>query len=200
MIELKGNEFVRKILAGERDFSHIKLTDLDLSEHQYDTFTELNEYMKSRDFKQEPIILNESELSSVKAGGLWLPYVKANGASFKDGYFPHANFRCGEFPRASFHRTNLEGANCEACDFYNAYFKDTDLYQTQLGGARFKFADLAGVRRLRDAIDLTYAQFGHTLVTPEDREVILTALRRREDFEQFDFSKLFRSQPSKPPG
>lgn len=199
IVILKGNEFVRRVLAGERDFSRIKLMDLDLSEHQYDTFVELNEYLKTRDLKQEPIIFNESELSFIKAGGLWLPYVKANRTSFKEGYFSHANFRCGEFPRASFYKTNLEAANCEVCDFYNAYFKDTDLYQTKLGGARFKFADLVGVRRLGEAIDLAYAQFEHTLVTPEDRETILSALRRREDFEKFDFTKLFRSQPSKPP-
>lgn len=199
MIEVRGDEFVSKILAGERDFSQIKLADLDVSGHTYHSFLELDEYLKSRDLKKEPIILNNSELSSIKAGGIWLPYLKANGASFKNAYFPHANFRCGEFPRASFYRANLEGANLEACDLYNVYFKETVFYGTQLAGARFKFADLAGVKDLANAVDLAFAHFEYTHVTPEERDIILDALRTKEDFKKFDLKRLFREKPTKSP-
>lgn len=195
MIEIKGDEFFKKILAGERDFTGIKLSDLDLTQ-QRDRLNELNDYLKNRDLSNEPIILNEAELSFIKAGGLWLPYVKANRASFKGGDFSQCNFRCGEFPRASFYRTNLQGANCEACDFYNAYFKEAILSQTRFGGARLRFADLCGAKDLEKAVDLVYAHFERTNVTSTEQIIVMNQFKRKENYEKLDYSKLFRVQSS----
>jgi uncharacterized protein YjbI with pentapeptide repeats len=78
--EMKGEEFVRKILDGERDFSGIKLEEgFDLS--GYEGFEELQRYLKSQPLEKEPIIIHGSILRYVKARNLYLPYVRGNKVS-----------------------------------------------------------------------------------------------------------------------
>jgi len=199
MAEITAEEFVTRILAGERDFSYVHLRDFDANLEQYDTFVRMNEYLKKQDLKENPIILTGADLTNIKAGGLWIPHVKAGGATFREVYLVLGNLKYGEFPRASFYRTNLDQANCQYCDFYNTYFKDASLHSTHLGKARFKFADLSGVLRLEYALELTHAHFEKTYVNESEKKIILEAIKHNPEYWNFEAGQLFRQAPTKPP-
>ena len=59
---MKGKDFVKKILEGERDFSSIKLEDsFNLS--GFKGFEDLQRYLKKADLRHYPIILNYAEFA-----------------------------------------------------------------------------------------------------------------------------------------
>jgi uncharacterized protein YjbI with pentapeptide repeats len=199
MPALTAKEFVQRILSGERDFSYIQLRDFDSNSEQFDTFVQMNEYLKNIDLSKEPLILNGADLNNIKAGGIWLPYVKAHGATFREVYFRGANLKYGEFQKASFYRTDLDQANCQYCDFYNTYFKEASLHSTHLGKANFKFADLTGARHLDYAHEVEHATFEKTYVREEEKKIILDALKKNPQYGSFEAVQFFRESPSKPP-
>jgi uncharacterized protein YjbI with pentapeptide repeats len=191
LAHLEAPEFIKKIIEGERDFTGIRLTDHDTSGGQY-TFMMLNEYLTTQDLKKNPIILIEAELDSIRAGGLWLPYLKARQASFKHAYFPLANFENGDFTRSTFFNTDLSGANCKACNFSNCYFKHTSFSQTQLHSADFRSADLLAASGLSDALGLAHVKLGRTAVSDDEQKAILRALQERPDFEKLNMESFFK--------
>ena len=87
---MKGTEFVKKILKGERDFSGIKLErGFNLSE--YDGFAEMNDYLKNQDLSQNPVQINDSDFSYVKANGIYLPLTQGVRADLYGANLSRAN-------------------------------------------------------------------------------------------------------------
>ena len=172
MAQLKpmtGDEFVRKILAGEKDFSLIDLLDFDLSSHE--GFEELQRYLKAQKLIENPLIISYSRFNRLKAKRLYAPYTRCVEACLKRADFEGADLNGVKFMKASLEEADLRGA---------------DLRRTNFNGAYLGSADLRAVRNLREAIDLGHAIFNQTIVTPAEKEIIEKACERRNPFDLRD--------------
>ena len=128
---MKGKDFVKKILEGERDFSSIKLEDsFNLS--GFKGFEDLQRYLKKADLRHYPIILNYAELIYIKASGLYLPYVNGRKINLERANLPRANLREANLERANLYRANLRGA-----DLQEANLREANLQEAILRGANF---------------------------------------------------------------
>src|SRR3989344_3491955 len=125
---MKGKDFVKKILEGERDFSRIKLENgFNLTD--FEGFRDLQTYLQEADLQKYPIILDYAALMYINASGLYLPYV---------------NGRKINLERANLERANLEGANFWEANLWEAILWSADLSGADLSGANFWRANLEG--------------------------------------------------------
>ena len=126
LIFMKGQEFVQKILSGERDFANIELEqDFDLS--GYEGFDELQAYLKDADLEEKPLIMENSKFRQLDADGVYLPFLKADNANFKHGTFMAANFESGQFKNTDFRYARLAQVSMK-----NSNLENSDLSQTSL--------------------------------------------------------------------
>lgn len=127
-IEMKGKEFMEKILKGERNFSRIKLEEnFKLSVYNPEGFYEMQIYLIAQNLKDNPINIQYSEFPGFCAERLHLPYTKGKEANFK---------------KANLWRANFEGANLEGTHFDEADLKGATLDRSNLMGANFFMSDL----------------------------------------------------------
>src|SRR3989344_3052137 len=130
---MKGKDFVKKILEGERDFSSIKLEDsFNLS--GFKGFEDLQRYLKKADLRHYPIILDYAKLISIQASGLYLPYV--NGVCI--------NLEEADLERAKLWEAKLVGANLSGAILMGANLEEAILQRTNLVGANLVGANLDG--------------------------------------------------------
>ncbi len=194
---MKGEDFIRKILEGERDFNGIELEyNFDLSGHEL--FGKMQDYLRKEYLAKSPVIINNSDFAGVKASGLYLPYLQVEhsvlwNSNFEYSVLNFANFHYAEltyadfkhtaathadFRNADLHHVNLEHANLYFSDFQNANFDST-----QLLGADLVLADLRGVRNLEKSFNLRCAIFAETKVTPREEAIVRNALQTGNLFE-----------------
>lgn len=137
---VKGEEFIKKILEGERDFRKIRLEEgFRLSEHS--CFKILHDYIVKEagcvsvqsinHLKENPIDISGSEFKYLVAKGLYLPYTEGSNVDFS--YADLSDGLSGRFRRC----TELEGSN-----FKNARFYKTNLSFSYLRDVNFQDADL----------------------------------------------------------
>src|SRR3989344_4183103 len=198
---MKGKDFVKKILEGERDFSSIKLEDsFNLS--GFKGFEDLQRYLKKADLRHYPIILDYAKLISIQASGLYLPYVngvcinleeadleraklweaKLVGANLSGAILMGANLE-----EAILQGANLVGANLDGADLRGANLRGADLRGADLRGADLGQANLEGVnlkrtnlrkanleiaRKLETIINLGKAKLYGAIVTEKERAII----------------------------
>jgi len=144
---LRGEEFITKLLNGERDFSNIRLEPyFNLSGS--DSFGILEEYLKKAQFEGSPVILDDADLRGLDADGLHLPYLQANRASFKQATMMEANLRSARFCNADFRYARLPQAVLDGADLQHADFRQADLNLARLSGAILTGADFAGTNLL----------------------------------------------------
>jgi len=177
---MKGEEFVRKILAGEKDFSRIKLEDgFDLA--GYKGFTEMQEYLIKNNLQRNPLLLDSSELIGINAYGLYLPFVRGSyadlrKADLREAYLTRACLWRANLREACLWRAKLGGADLWEADLWRANLREVNLRKADLKKADLREADL-GVADLEGA-DLWKANL---------REAdISRAYFRRTDFEEAD--------------
>jgi uncharacterized protein YjbI with pentapeptide repeats len=140
---MKGEEFVQKILSGERDFSNIELeNNFDLSSH--DGFDDLQSYLKSADLEEKPIMVQNSKFRQLDADGIFMPYLKANNANFKHATFMGANFENAQLKNADLRYAKLAQVNMKNSYLVNADLRQADLYLSSLIGTILTGVDLAG--------------------------------------------------------
>ncbi len=191
LIQMKGEEFVKKVLDGERDFSGIELEEgFRLSD--YDGFKKMQEYLKSQDLKRSPVNIIGSSFKYLKAIGLYLPFLNGGRADLERADLGGANLEEAYLGRADLRRADLRRANLERADFGGAYLglahlgganlRGADFKRANLGGADFGGAYLRNAKNLEYAICLGYAQFIGTKVTKKEEEIIQSALDRIERF------------------
>jgi len=158
---LAGKDFVRKVLAGERDFSRTKLEEgFDLTGHE--GFSEMQMYLKNTNLNEVRLNLNDSEWRQVTARELHLPFFNGKNVDLYK-----ANLR-----GANLYKANFGGAN-----LYKANFGGADLYKANLGGA-----DLRGVTNLGNTKNLQDAIFDETIVTEVEKAIIEECLKKRRLF------------------
>jgi len=204
MAQLKpmtGDEFVRKILAGEKDFSLIDLLDFDLSSHE--GFEELQRYLKAQKLIENPLIISYSRFNRLKAKRLYAPYTRCveaclkradfEGADLEGAYFLRAHLEKAHFGGADLRWAYLEGAHLQGAHLEKAHLQGAHLEKAHLQGAHLQGAhlkrahlkradleraDLKGALHLKDALGLGTTHFLRTRVSKEQRAIIGKALKK----------------------
>lgn len=161
MKQMSGEEFVRKVLGGERDLSGIEL-EAGFGLSNYEGYNELQDYLRGQNFEANPLVLTGSKLYGLQARGIHLPYLRAEMADFSEGDLSGADFWMANLGRADFWMANLGGGN--------------------LCGANLRRANLREVENLGSARGLDYANYNHTRVGIKEKRIIEEALRQRELF------------------
>jgi len=205
---MKGDEFVAKLLAGERDFRRIKLEEgCDLSAHErYDA---LRAFLVNAqgDLKENPVKLIGADLSFLTAPNLYLPYTKAagtvlahadlHGSTFDYSDFSEADLSYSNLNNAYFRRSTLTEANLVAANlhnswltfanFSNANLSCANLYAALLGdanlsGTNFDRADLsdANLKGVKNLGKAKYLSRAHFLNTEISREDIAVCKKALE--------------------
>jgi uncharacterized protein YjbI with pentapeptide repeats len=206
--KMKGEEFVEKILPPfeERDFSKIKLEEgFDLS--GYEGFDELRNYLRRQNLFDEPIIINGSDFRRVRAVGIYLPFVRGegaylsganlreaylsganlSGANLREAYLSGAYLSGADLMVADLRVANLSGANLRVANLKEANLRVANLKEAYLSGANLRETDLSGanlkdVKNLESAIGLEEAVFYKTRVTETEKRIIEEALKSRKLF------------------
>ena len=198
---MEGKEFVRQALSGERDFSKTRLEEgFDLS--GYEGFDELQNYLRKQNFKENPFVINYSELKDVKAEGIYLPYVKGEeaylvgaklvGADLERANLERANLRRADLvgaklvgaklERADLVGAKLERADLRGADLERADLRGADLERAELWGADLSGANLKAVKNLDEVLNLGEANFCRTRVSEKEKAIIESALKERPRF------------------
>jgi uncharacterized protein YjbI with pentapeptide repeats len=184
--QIKGEDFIKKVLAGERDFYGIELEyNFDLSGHEL--FGKMQDYLKQQYLAKYPIMINNSDLSGVKAPRLYFPYAQIESsvvwnanlehstlsfANFRNTDFIYTDFRHAELDHADLQNTNLQYANLKQANLYYADLRNANLEVAQLLGTNLVLADLRNARNLEKTYNLRCATFGETRVTRREETII----------------------------
>ena len=173
---MEGKEFVRQALSGERDFSKTRLEEgFDLS--GYESFDELQKYLKNQNLKENPFAIDYSQLKGVKAIGIYLPYVKGEEAYLVGAKLVGAKLERADLVGAKLERADLRGADLERADLRGA-----DLERAELWGADLSGANLKAVKNLDEVLNLGEANFCRTRVSEKEKAIIESALKERPRF------------------
>ncbi|MEM4702983.1 MAG: pentapeptide repeat-containing protein [Candidatus Pacearchaeota archaeon] len=186
LIPMKGDELVKKILAGERNFSRIKLEEgFNLSNHE--SFEELQKYLINAGLYLNPIIIDNSELRGVVAKTLYLPFFRGREADLSGADLSEANLSGAYIWRANLSRAylseaNLSGAYIWRANLSEAYLSEANLLRAYLSEANLSRADLKNVKNLAKTFNLEHAIFCYTIVTEREKKIIEKALQKKQLF------------------
>jgi|TARA_Y100000310_G_scaffold38954_1_gene36577 uncharacterized protein YjbI with pentapeptide repeats len=210
---MKEEEFIKKVLSGERDFSEIKLVGLDLSGHE--DYREIQRYLREQDLENSPIIFDGSDLGHLKALGLYLPYVKGHKVDLRCSQLSGANFYGANFERAfiSFSdlsnvnliqanlkysrlsktcliKTNFQRADLSVASMRGACLMGAHLGEANMMKANLTEADIRDVEMLRTAKNIEHMIFGKTKVLLREKEIIEEALSQYNFRVQYTASEI----------
>src|SRR3989344_1245814 len=179
---MKGKDFVKKILEGERDFSRIKLENgFNLTD--FEGFRDLQTYLQEADLQKYPIILDYAALMYINASGLYLPYVNGRKINLERASLERANLEGANFWEANLREANFWGANfweanLREANFWGAILWSADLSGADLSGANFWRANLEIARKLETVLNLDKANLYGAIVTEKERAIIDNYLKR----------------------
>jgi uncharacterized protein YjbI with pentapeptide repeats len=175
--EMSGEEFVKKLLSGERDFSGVKLEQgFDLG--GCEGFGEVQAYLKGQRLRDSPVIISGSDFSYIKAAGLYLPFVRAQRANLYGSFLKGADLSKADLREAYLERANLREAHLREADLEGA-----NLFVAYLGETNLEGANLKGIKGLEDSVNLHLAVFNETKVTLKEKAVIENVLANKKLFE-----------------
>lgn len=176
LTKISGDEFVKKILSGERDFKRIRLSNFNLSDHE--SVEALQTYLDGQNLQESPLILSESHLSGLTAYDISLPYLEAARCNFEGGNFGESNLTGANFGHSYF-----KGAIFCNADLESVYLRHADLEHVKMEGARLRCADLRDVKNLKKTEGLKQAIFEHTVVNSSEKKIILDVLGINDLFD-----------------
>lgn len=161
-------EFVSKILSGERDFAGIKLpygASLELPNYEV-----LIDYLKNNAFisKKDRYIFDGSEMKSLYAPRIYLPFSSAKGLDLSGARLRGACFASSDFTDASARNACLGDAS----------IKDSIVDGMDLGGAYLAGADLRGTD-IQNAKYAEHATFYRTKITQGQQAFLESQLAKR---------------------
>ncbi len=134
LIFVKGEEFIKKIISGERNFFNIELEEgFDLCGHE--NFNEMQDCLKNGDLKNSPLILNGSKLRNLDADGIYLSFLEAKNVNMKHTALMGADLSKSCFENADMRYVRLSFAKLTDANFKNADFRLADLNMVSLKGA-----------------------------------------------------------------
>jgi len=186
---LKGEDFIKKLFEGERDFSGIELeTGFSLSKN-YIT-QQWYRFMFDQNFEESPLDLSNSRFSFVSFRyfgpiGLNFSYSNCENTLFVESDLRHINFRNADLNGASFWNADLSYVDFRFANLSDANFWDARLCDT----------DFRGVKNLEKARNIETAYFHSPVrVTPMERSIfeeILSKKRLFSDYLNCEEIKLF---------
>lgn len=188
-IKITGEELVRKILSGERDFRRIKLppkTNLSAVEN----YKEMNEYLKKisrKEHKRNCLNLRNACLKGLKAPEIWVPhaefsYANLFNADFSNSHLSRANFAYAIFSSATLWSANLSQVDFFTSDLSNSCLSYANLYKTNMARSILHKTDFRGAEKLEEITNLDYAIISEIIVSPKEKEIIEEILKRKEYF------------------
>lgn len=146
-IRMSGQEFLQKLLEGEREFREVIVEPyFNLSGNEQ--FAALQEQLRAAELEDSPIILERADLTGIDADGLHMPFVKANGACFKHATLMEANLESSEFENADFRYAKLSQTNMKTCHLRDADLRQSDLNLAELNRSLLSGANMAGANLL----------------------------------------------------
>jgi uncharacterized protein YjbI with pentapeptide repeats len=132
-IQISGNDFIKKIIDGEKDFKKVSLPKgYSLEEHE--GYSEAVEYMKGAGTETEPYDFSEAKFDGVIASGIHIPHMKAQKSIFTG---------CG-FKESVFERVDLTDAVCTRSNFAKTVMKEGQFVRAKLDMVNFEIADIEG--------------------------------------------------------
>ncbi len=146
-VEMKGSEWMKKMLDGERDFSRVRIIGEDsVLEH-----TEMmNSYLSSVNLEKEPLIFDLADLSGVHAPTIYAPYTKFRGVrafyiNLARAYLEHSDFGPYVNPNGSETRSVLVSATLDDVHAAYATWTKARFNRASVARADFSHGDLCGV-------------------------------------------------------
>ena len=179
MKKMKIDEFVKKVLEGEKDFSNLEMIYYNLSEHE--AFPEVNHALGkgSGTYQYEPVSFKNSHLYRLRAPGIKL--IKAN--------LEKAHFCDVILLDADLNGANLIKSDLSKSKFQRAHFNEAVLREANVSGAYFweanmSKADLRNVYGLESAGGLHSVNFYRTKVSSIPYAIIQERLKDRVFLEK----------------
>jgi uncharacterized protein YjbI with pentapeptide repeats len=164
---VSGKEIIRRILEGERDFSHTRLAPA-TALHEEEGFPEMIAYLRQQDLRATPVIAEGVDWRGLRAPGLFLQSARFAEADLSGADLRNSNLRRAAFNGARLQHANLEGAVMMQCrfiqtDLSGANMRGADMYEAKVNGAVFRDVDLTFAQLLRvvfESSDITGAAVG----------------------------------------
>ena len=146
--DISGDEFVKKILEGERDFRRINLTPgFNFSLHE--GYEQLKHYLgeNKEDLKENPLNLIEARLQDIIMKLDFFDVI-ARGASFKGSDLSGSIYYGVDFEMVSFYKATMPDvklldSNLSRANFFNTYLGNAFFTKSNLMGASFYCANLS---------------------------------------------------------
>ncbi len=164
---ISARDLIKRIIAGERDFSSTKLTSDGTTAAEQDV-AELNGYLQGQDIRENPILATNADWSGLQAPGIFLQGIRLAGADLSRADLRNADFRRSDLSGIAFRGANVSGtvfvgAKLMNSDFSGATMRGADLYEANLSGSQLVDADLARAYMLR--LNLTGADLSGAQLT-----------------------------------
>ncbi len=184
LIVVKGTEWMKKLLDGERDFGRVKIIG---EEEVLRNMDAINEYLMLADLEQHPLVFDNSDLTGVKAPGIYAPHTRARGvrapyADFSGAFLEHSDMGPYIYPNGTGTASNLvyvtfDNAKMQYAIIKNALVGGMSVYKTDLS-----YADIRGVRDLDRVESLGRADtYGAVMDEEQDRIVKVAKSHRISD-------------------
>ncbi len=119
---IHGEEFVDRVMDGERDFSGVEFPQC----YDFSRLAYFRRYLEDNISQERPLVLNGVVMRYVRMNGLYLPFTQIRVADLYQSSFRGANLRCADLTGAltdfaDFTGADLEGANLEGVSIDNTY-------------------------------------------------------------------------------
>lgn len=181
-IPMNGEELVKKIVSGEKDFQNIKLIEprvlVKLEGYgeiscESSGFAFVSKYRKNLDF-------SNSDLQGIRAPGILLLESEFHNTNLRHSTFDDSLLIRTGFIHSDLRHISLEGANLTQAriiysDLYGANLKNTEFF-----GATFIGPNLTNLIDFGHSNDLRYSIFRSAVADSESARVIDGAVSQRE--------------------
>jgi uncharacterized protein YjbI with pentapeptide repeats len=155
MTSISAADFVKRILAGERNFESTQISAAQGDFAAQSDYAEMNRYLAGlTDLRDNPIVLNNIDWRGVKAPSIYLLGAKMAGANFEGADLCDADLRRSDLSGANFRGANVSGAvfigaRLMESDFDGATMLGSDLYEANISKGKLTNCDLTGAWLLR---------------------------------------------------
>ncbi len=143
---MKREEFIERILKGERDFSNIRFEPRTFLSLYEEGFRKMDKYLRFYvdEILEDPVVLNDSEFIGVVANELFLPFVRGERAYMRRIHLERAYLRGADFKGVNLEGGFLWGVNLWGANLEGAYIQGANLEDAELGEANLRNAYLWG--------------------------------------------------------
>ncbi len=193
---LRGEEFIRKVLHGDRYFTAVRL------EEGFD-FTKAEDYSTLRRYLEKnghrKLEVTDSEFRYIRAPELMLARLQGERANFEGSYLVGGEFGNAELEQACFREADLTGADfsgarltravlekatlADCCldeaDLTEAKLQKARLHRANLNEANLARTDLRNVRGLEYCYNVESASFDETIISPQELDILRRLLEKK---------------------